>query len=312
MEFNDKTWNRMDYQLNRVPHQLNRILQAEHLLPGSDDPLSLRSALHQEVIYPWQPGFFPDEKESDAAQPMLHIPATASSRQQLEAVQHMFNTGTTTLGFIYPQGIILATDSRATANGLIVTQKLNKVIPVSSRILCTLAGNAADCVYWLRSLKKECEAYERKYGVPMSVRHAANLLVNMVRKYRSSNIVSKSQAGLSFGTLMACYDQQLGPQLYMLDNTGLLLDGTVFCVGSGAEHAQAILDTEYRPDLSEAQARELATSAIYYACRRDIHSGGYVRLYKIDREGWREVFCRDVNDIYNDMNQHNVAGGDRR
>lgn len=181
---------------------------------------------------------------------------------------------------------------------------------MSSSILCTLAGNAADCVYWLHSLAKECKGYECKYRTGMTIRHAANLLVNMVRKYRTGNHSSKIPNGLSFGTLMAAYDEILGPQLYMLDNTGLLIEGTKFCVGSGAEYAQAILDTDYRPDLSEEEAYALATSAIYHACRRDIHSGGCVRLYKINGQGWQQVLSRDVKDIYNDRKEAPPGGGD--
>ncbi|KAI5732416.1 hypothetical protein M8J76_000008 [Diaphorina citri] len=288
---------------------------------GQNDPCTYDlmkddSILHKELKLPWQRGFFPDEQSFNECFGPLQIPGgsyypdTPSVRKQLYKVQDMFITGTTTLGFRYPEGIILATDSRATANDLIVSQKLNKVIPVSSSILCTLAGNAADCVYWLHSLAKECKGYECKYRTGMTIRHAANLLVNMVRKYRTGNHSSKIPNGLSFGTLMAAYDEILGPQLYMLDNTGLLIEGTKFCVGSGAEYAQAILDTDYRPDLSEEEAYALATSAIYHACRRDIHSGGCVRLYKINGQGWQQVLSRDVKDIYNDRKEAPPGGGD--
>lgn len=296
----------------------------EDLLPGSDDNLGHDSVLQANIVFPWQTGFFPEKQDLSCGQTSFDMPRsgfdpsqldtlvanTPSTSKQLSLVQDMFITGTTTLGFIYPQGIILATDSRATASDLIVSQKLNKVIPVSDSILCTLAGNAADCVYWLRSLAKECRNFESKYQTRMAVRHAANLLANMVRKYRCGNQSTKNQNGLSFGTLMASYDDQLGPQLYMLDNTGLLIDGPKFCVGSGAEYAQAILDTDYRPDLSEEEACALATSAIFFACRRDIHSGGIVRLYKINSEGWRQVFSRDVKDIYNEK-EKKLGGGDR-
>lgn len=271
------------------------------------DTMGNDSVLHENVVFPWQTGFFPEEQSTPftTLEPLpfnSSIPST--SKQQQTQMQDMFITGTTTLGFIYPQGIILATDSRATASDLIVSQKLSKVIPISDTILCTLAGNAADCVYWLRILTKECRSYEAKYQTQMSARHAANLVVNTVRKYRGGN----TTLGLSIGTLMASYDQHCGPQLYMLDHTGLLIEGHKFCVGSGEEYARAILETGYRPDLSEDDACALATTAIYHACRRDIHSGGFVRLYKINRDGWRQVSSRDVKDIYNDKLV--LGGGD--
>ncbi|KAJ9481362.1 hypothetical protein VN97_g12116 [Penicillium thymicola] len=78
--------------------------------------------------------------------------------------------GTTTLAFRFQGGIIVCTDSRATAGNWIASQTVKKVIPVSrlSRgedkksneptpgLLGTMAGGAADCQYWLRYLSQQC------------------------------------------------------------------------------------------------------------------------------------------------------------
>lgn len=53
--------------------------------------------------------------------------------------------GTTTLAFRFKGGIIVATDSRATAGNWIASQTVKKVIEINSCLLGTMAGGAAVC-----------------------------------------------------------------------------------------------------------------------------------------------------------------------
>lgn len=51
--------------------------------------------------------------------------------------------GTTTLAFRFKGGIVVATDSRATAGNWIASQTVKKVIEINSCLLGTMAGGAA-------------------------------------------------------------------------------------------------------------------------------------------------------------------------
>lgn len=51
--------------------------------------------------------------------------------------------GTTTLAFRFKEGIIVATDSRASAGDWIASQTVKKVIPINTHLLGTMAGGAA-------------------------------------------------------------------------------------------------------------------------------------------------------------------------
>lgn len=51
--------------------------------------------------------------------------------------------GTTTLAFRFQGGIIVATDSRATAGDWIASQTVKKVIEINNCLLGTMAGGAA-------------------------------------------------------------------------------------------------------------------------------------------------------------------------
>ena len=61
-----------------------------------------------------------------------------------------FDHGTTTLGFKYQGGVLLAVDSRATGGMYIGSGSVKKIIEINRYLLGTMAGGAADCTYWER------------------------------------------------------------------------------------------------------------------------------------------------------------------
>merc|ERR1719265_2450130 len=71
-----------------------------------------------------------------------------------------FKKGTTTLGFRFKGGIIIAVDSRASMGTFIGSQTVRKVIEINSSLLGTMAGGAADCSFWERTLGIQCRLFE--------------------------------------------------------------------------------------------------------------------------------------------------------
>merc|ERR1712212_431221 len=183
--------------------------------------------------------------------------------------QIKFNHGTTCLAFKFKGGVIVATDSRATAGGYIASQKVKKVIEINPYLLGTMAGGAADCQFWERVLAKECRLYELRNRERISVAAASKLLANMVYQYKGY--------GLSMGVMIAGWDKK-GPGLYYVDNDGNRMPGNSFSVGSGSIYAYGVMDSGYRWDLSDTEAQELGRRAIYHATFRDAYSGGVVRV----------------------------------
>ncbi|CRG90733.1 20S proteasome subunit beta 5 [Talaromyces islandicus] len=212
--------------------------------------------------------------------------------------------GTTTLAFRFQHGIIVATDSRATAGSWIASQTVKKVIPVSRLnlatdktdgkpvpgLLGTMAGTAADCQYWLRYLGEQCTLHELRHKRRITVAAASKILANLTYSYKSM--------GLGMGTMLAGMTPQEGPALYYIDSDGTRLPGNLFCVGSGQTFAYGVLDAEYRYDLSEEEALELGRRSILAATHRDAYSGGYINLYHVKEEGWVHHGFNDTDPIF--------------
>merc|ERR1711988_1068530 len=197
--------------------------------------------------------------------------------------------GTTTLGFVYNEGVIIAVDSRASMGNYISSQTVKKVIEINPYLLGTMAGGAADCAFWERYLGKEARMYELRNKERMSVAAASKLLSNILYSYQGY--------GLSVGTMIAGWDKT-GPQLFYCDSDGTRLHGKVFSVGSGSTFAYGVLDAGYKFDLSDEEAQELGRRSIYHATHRDAYSGGTCSVYHITEAGWTKISQDNVMDLH--------------
>jgi 20S proteasome subunit beta 5 len=197
--------------------------------------------------------------------------------------------GTTTLGFVFNGGVLIAVDSRASMGSYIGSGTVKKVIEINDRLLGTMAGGAADCSYWERNLARQCRLHHLRNGERISVAAASKLLANKFYSYRGR--------GLSCGTMIAGWDVK-GPHLYYIDDDGTRLKGDRFSVGSGSTYAYGVLDTYYKKDLTRDEAVELGKRAIYHATHRDAYSGGTINVYLIEEGGWTKMFSDDMNNLH--------------
>jgi len=210
-----------------------------------------------------------------------------------------FAKGTTTLAFKFNEGIIVSVDSRSTMGAYIGSGTVKKVIEINPFLLGTMAGGAADCMYWERNLGMQCRLFELRNKKRISVAAASKLLANTMNSYRGY--------GLSMGTMVTGWDET-GPQLYYVDNDATRLHGNLFSVGSGSTYAYGILDTFWRPDLTVEEAIELGKRAIYHATHRDAMSGGLNNLYHVTKDGWRKVHSLDVNELHYQFQEEKEKG----
>ena len=203
--------------------------------------------------------------------------------------------GTTTLGFQFEGGIILAVDSRASMGQYIASSTVQKVLEINDMLLGTMAGGAADCQYWERELGRQCRLWELRNGEKVTVAAASKMLAGIT--------YSMKNHGLSMGTMIAGWDK-FGPSLYYVDDQGTRVKHRLFSIGSGSIYAYGVLDSGYRADLTVDQACDLGRKAIFHATHRDGGSGGFVSVYHIHPKGWTKVSRDDQSILYNTYMAH--------
>ena len=79
------------------------------------------------------------------------------------------------------------------------SQTVKKCIEITPYLLGTMAGGAADCMYWERHLGRLCRLYELRNKERITTAAASKLLHNIMYSYKGY--------GLSMGTMIAGWDQ---------------------------------------------------------------------------------------------------------
>jgi proteasome beta subunit len=190
-------------------------------------------------------------------------------------------TGTTTVGLVGTDGVLLASERRTTA-GYIVSDDSEKIYEIGRQVGMAGAGVAGDMSALARMVRIESRLYRMRENRAMSVEATANLLSNIMYQYKMYPFLT----AIIFGG----YEEDVGTKIYTLDPYGDLLevkDHSAFG-GSGWPSAQAILDSMYEKK-SVKELVPIAVKAINAAKKRDPNSGGDVDIVTITKEGFRHL-----------------------
>lgn len=176
-------------------------------------------------------------------------------------------TGTTTLGMICRDGVVLAAEKKSTLGYLIASKESEKILPLEDHIALTIAGASGDAQALARYMKAELKLFAIQNQRKISVRGAASLLSNILQGGRWTYMPYMVQL------IIAGYDES--PAIYTLDAIGSVEEEKkFFSTGSGSPMALGVLEDGFKDGISVDEASKLALRAIRSAIERDIGSGG--------------------------------------
>jgi proteasome beta subunit len=209
----------------------------------------------------------------------------------MDKMEGNYLKGTTTVGILCKDGVVLAADKRATAGNLIVNKKTDKIYEISKNMVITMAGTVSDAQLLSKLIKAELQLKRIRSGREPTVRESANLLAGMVY----SNIRRMSLIpGISHFLLGGKDDS--GFYLYDVFADGSLTQCEDFvCSGSGSVMAYGVLETLYTPDLTVNEGLTLVIKAINAALQRDSASGNGIHAVTITTKGITSVLDKDID-----------------
>jgi len=180
------------------------------------------------------------------------------NEEQLDEEQIKYLKGTTTVGLNCEDGIVLATDTRATAGYEVASKKAKKLYQITDRIGVTVAGSVGDTQKLVRMLRAETNYYHRHEGKPITVQAAAKLASNM---FQSSGLFPYLAV-----LILAGVDED-GGGLYLLRMDGSMIEETMVATGSGSPVAYGLLESKYEEGLTVEEALPIAIEALSSAAR---------------------------------------------
>ncbi|MDD5416431.1 MAG: archaeal proteasome endopeptidase complex subunit beta [Candidatus Aenigmarchaeota archaeon] len=189
-------------------------------------------------------------------------------------------TGTTTVGIVCKDAVIIGTDKKATMGYMVESKEAQKIHQLDQHIGITIAGSVADALAIVRMLKAQFKLYRLERGA-ITLKAAATLLSNILHGSRYYPFMNQF--------ILAGFDST--PHVYSFDPVGAFDEKDKFySTGSGSPFAYGVLENNYKDGMSKEEGIELVIRAIKAAIQRDIASGGNGMLIAvIDKDGFKEL-----------------------
>jgi proteasome beta subunit len=196
-------------------------------------------------------------------------------------------TGTTTVGISTSDGVVVATDMRASLGGRFVSNKnVQKVEQIHPTAALTLVGSVGGAQSFIRSLRAEVDLYESRRGEQMSMQALSTLAGNFAR----------GGPFFAINPILGGVDEE-GNHVFSIDPAGGVMEDDYTVTGSGLTVAYGTLEREYEDDLSNDEAKSVAASAVKAAVERDTGSGNGVFLAEVTEEGVDINGHKDFDDV---------------
>ncbi len=184
-------------------------------------------------------------------------------------------TGTTTIGVATAEGVVIATDKRASLGGRFVSNKnVQKVEQIHPTAALTLVGSVGGAQSFIRTLRAEVNLYEARRGRDMSMTALSTLAGNFAR----------GGPFLAINPILGGVDEE-GSHVYSIDPAGGVMEDDYTVTGSGLTVAYGTLEDRYEEEMSLEEAERVAGAGVRAAAERDTGSGNGIYVARVTDEG---------------------------
>ncbi len=188
-------------------------------------------------------------------------------------------SGTTTVGIVVRNGVVVAADKRASSGYYVAHKKVRKIVKIDDHVVMTTAGLVADAQMLASVLQYQARNYKIAVGKPIPI--------SMLASYLSLILNSSKYFPYIVQLLLAGYDE--APRLFAVEWFGDYVEEDYAVTGSGSPIAVGVIESEYSKDMDIEKAVEIAVKAVRASIRRDTFTGEAVDVVVVTKEGIREM-----------------------
>jgi proteasome beta subunit len=216
-----------------------------------------------------------------------------------EIKKSILKTGTTILGIVCKDGVVMASDRQVTLGQSIVHHKnFKKTSQVNDYLLISVCGGASDAQRLLKVLPAELKLKELKSNSRPTVKQSANLLASI----SYSQIRQPSMIPAIVGTLIGGFDEDGSARLYTIGADGTITEVEDYDAntGSGMPYVLGFLERQYKKGLTIKEGIELAKESLKSSTQRDTASGYGIDVFTITKDGIKQVVSQEIKPEYKD------------
>lgn len=182
-------------------------------------------------------------------------------------------TGTTIVGVVYKDGIVLGADTRATEGNIVADKRCRKIHYMAPNIMCCGAGTAADTEAVTDMVSSQLALHRLESGKQTRVQEALTVLKRHLYHY---------QGHISAALVLGGVDVE-GPYLATIAPHGSTDRLPFVTMGSGSIAAMSAMETGYKDNMTLEEAKALVASAICKGIFNDPYSGTQVDICVITK-----------------------------
>ena len=195
-------------------------------------------------------------------------------------------TGTTIMGMVCTDGVVIASERRATMGTLIAHKATKKLYKIDEHLALATAGLVGDLQVLSRYLSAEVNLYRLKRGVRIPVKSAATLMSNILNQ--------RKFAPYYVQLVLGGFDAQ-GGHVFSLDAAGGAIPDKYTAGGSGSPYVFGVLEDLFRDDLNTDEGVNIAIRAVTAAMGRDSASGNGIDIAIINEKEFTMLSDDEVN-----------------
>jgi len=209
-----------------------------------------------------------------------------------EISKNTLKSGTSIVGIVCKDGVILAGDRRSTAGPMVMSKRSPKVVKINDYLAVAGTGVASDIDLAQRIYAAELKLKQLKTRSRPTVKESAHLIGMM--SYRG--IRTPSMVPSIVGTLVAGVDESGETSLYTIEPAGGVYPVEDYDANfsSGMPFILGLLEKNYSKELSVKEGVDLAKDCIKSAMQRDVASGNGIDVFTITKDGIKHVISEEI------------------
>ena len=214
--------------------------------------------------------------------------------------KNILTTGTSLVGIVCADGVVMASDRKVTLGGQIIADKgFRKTFQVNDYLVMSIAGTLSDAQVSLKLSAAQLKLKELKDKKRPTVKEAASFISTM----KFQNIRKPTMIPSIVGNLIAGFDEDGKVTLFNVSPDGAIKTIEDYdASGSGMVYIWGLLERQYKPGLTIEEGVELAIESIKSSSERDTASGCGVDVFTITKDGIKHVSKQRVEKVYQEHN----------
>ena len=201
---------------------------------------------------------------------------------QVEYARESVKRGTTTVGLIYKDGVVLIVDKRIQSK-LVITDSIEKMYQIDNHIGITTSGLVADARQLVDRARVQCQINRMTYGAAIPV----STLVKKMCDYKQS--FTQYGGARPFGTalLIAGIDED-GVHLYETDPSGAYQSYHAGAIGRGRSSVIDHFEGKWKAGMTKNAAIKLGLGALRESLEDDLNPET-VEIASVDKDGYSKM-----------------------